>query len=923
MKDKNQEQVIYNTKDNIMLYAGAGTGKTYTIGKKIAYHLEKGLCNPSEILCLTFTVKASKEMAEDIQKSTVEGADKITVKTIHGFCYKIITEESIRLTDKVVFPQIIDEVDTEQILREKILPLLNIRAFSDQIRARGATHGVDWLKTRDVYYNKANKLFYFVTERAGKYFLINQYGASLTFDNGDFLNSPSGAICPECGGEQLSQGNFCEECGYDFRDILYPFNTKVANLRNFVSYIKRNRIIHGIVTLNCEQDYQNTFNYLYSVEQEKIDRLLCYKDSDYNKNIVDLNFLECLKKNCGYFINEYDKYLASTNCLDFDDLIIKTYLIFEDYERLKDYAKYSLVVVDEVQDTSLLEYSVLKKLFNAQVVLCGDLNQSIYKWRGAEPNEIIAHFKEEYNPIELSLETNYRSEKTLCNFADNFKKNAFSDKNKLKTVNNDNGYTPEVLVFDDFEEEARFVAKKAEQLGGSSVVLARTNAYAKNFYDITCKIPFAREKFVSPEEEISLHKNSSVKTFIALLRVFVNKEDKNSFNRVCREIIGIGAEKLKSFSLDILGVDSTSYLSKFVYEDKDCFEDLLGNNEIVVYDIETSSLDRDNCEIIQISALNLSTNQEFNKFIIPSGFLDKEAIKVHGYTEEFLKDNGENLTEVMKSFASFCKGKIIVGHNSNSFDLPIITRICQDLKIEFNFENNYDTLTLAKLLLSEVKNYKLQTICENLGVVNQRAHDAFSDVVATAEILKNFIVKLKTTQIIRKNVLRKNRANFEKFFEKYNLIKNEKNSLENLLNKICKDFKIVEKCKRGDITAERKIELVIEKIMVGNEQEPWQAIREYLQSVNEGTVSNFLYNANQIPVLTVHQSKGMEFDNVFLVGVDNFTFPDGTFESLDNEQRRIFYVAITRAKKRLFISYSAKNKFGRQNFPSKLLNLLN
>ena len=377
MNDKNQEQVVLNTANNIMLYAGAGTGKTYTIGKKIAYHLEKGLCKPSEILCLTFTVKASKEMAEDIQKSIGTSVETVTVKTIHGFCYKIISEESVYLNDKIIFPQIIDEVDSESILREKILPLLNIKAFSQQLKARGATHGYDWLKTRDVFYNKHNKLFYFVTERAGKYFLINQYGASLTFDNGAFLKYPSGAVCPECGRVQLSQGNFCEQCGYDFREIVYPYDTKIPNLRNFVSYVKRNRIIHGIITDNVEQDYQNTFNYLYNSETEKVERLLCYKDSEYNKNIVDLNFLECLKKNCGFFISEYDRYLNGSNSLDYDDLIIKAYLIFEDYERLKKYANYSLVVVDEVQDTSLLEYSVLSKLFNCQVVLCGDLNQSI------------------------------------------------------------------------------------------------------------------------------------------------------------------------------------------------------------------------------------------------------------------------------------------------------------------------------------------------------------------------------------------------------------------------------------------------------------------------------------------------------------------------------------------------------------------
>lgn len=924
MTDKIQEQVILNTKDNILLYAGAGTGKTYTIGKKIAYHLENGLCEPSQVLCLTFTVKASKEMAEDIQKSVGAGAEKVTVKTIHGFCYKIIAEESVYLNDKIIFPQIIDEADTEQILRDKILPKLNVRAFSDQLKARGATRGFDWLKTRDVYFNKNNNLFYYVTQNANKYFLINQYGASLSFDNDKFLNSESGAICPECGKVQLLQGNYCEQCGYDFRDILYPYNTKIPNLRNFVSYIKRNRILHGIITLNAEQDYQNTFNYIYSAEPEKIEKLLCYKDPEYNKNIVDINFLECLKKNCGFFINEYDNYLSNANCLDFDDLIIKTYLIFEDYERLSKYAKYSLIVVDEVQDTSQLEYSVLRKLFTCQTVLCGDLNQTIYKWRGANPNEIIAAYTEEFSPIELTFNNNYRSEKLLCNFADKFKQNAFLDKNQLNAIKTQNGYSPQIVGLEDFEQEAKFVAEKSAALQGSTAVLVRTNYYANNFYNLINTLPFTRGKFVSPEEETSLHKNVTVKTFLALLKVLINKDDKNSFEKVCQDIIGIGVEKLKTFSLDFLGLSSTSYLSEFVYQDKDCYEDLLLNDsQIVIYDIETGGLDRETCQIIQISALNLTTNETFNRFIIPTEKIEESAVKVHGYSQEFLIKNGEELTKVIKEFADFCNGKIIVGHNSNNFDLPIIKRVSGDCGINFKFKNNYDTLTLAKMLVGNVKNYKLETLCEKYGIVNQRAHDAMSDVFATGEILKVFIKNLKTTQIIRKNVLRKNKSYFEKFFNLYNKIKQEKCSLLELLNKISSDFKIVEKSlAKGEINSERKIEQLKEKIVLSSKSEPWQDIWSYLLNVNENSQSGFSFSKEQIPILTVHQAKGMEFDNVFLIGVDNFTFSDGILGQLDNEQRRIFYVAITRPKKRLFITYSKKNKFGKENFASNLLNLL-
>ncbi len=918
--DNKQKQVVLNLKDNILLYAGAGTGKTFTISKKIAYYINERLCNSSEILCLTFTVKACKEMAEDIEKSVGATTD-VTIKTLHSFCYKIISEESVLLNEKFVFPQIIDEVDTENILRDKIMPLLNIKAFSQQLKARGASRGYDWLKTRDVYYNENNKLFYFVTENNGKYFLINQYGNSLIYSNGDFLKSASGAECPECGEIQLSQGNTCEHCGYDFREIVYPFKTAIPNLRNFVSYIKRQRVISNIFSLNEEQDYQNTFNYLYQTEQEKIEKFLCYKDNDYNKNIVDQNFLNCMHSFCGYFISEYDKYILKTNCLDFDDLLIKTHIILDDPKKLEKYSKYSLIVVDEMQDTSMLEYSVIKRLFNCQVIMCGDLNQSIYRWRGAEPNEILTSFKDEYNALELFLENNYRSTVELCKFADNYCKNAFHSSFFVTPCKGEKGDLPVVTGLDDYSQEAEFVFEKAKKLKGTTAVLTRTNAYAKSFYAQAINLLGGEKIFISPEEEISLYKSPTVKTFLAILKILINPCDKNSFERVALNVIGIGPEKINALNLGVLGLDITSYLSKIIYEDKDCYEDLL-SEDIVVYDIETSSLNKEACEIIQISALNLSTNESFNRFIKPHKELDKTAVLVHGYTKEFLDGNGEDITNALTEFARFCKDKVIVGHNSNNFDLPIIKRVCEELGINLKYLSNYDTLVLAKLLVSSVKNFKLETLCRQFGIINERAHDAMSDVNATALILKKFIKDLKTTQIIRKTVLKRNRKLFHNFYEKYNEIKSGNYSLQELLNKVSQAFKIVKKYeKRGEINAEKKIELVKEKILCYEGGEPLQDIARFLENLNEGTVSGFKVKENQIPILTIHQAKGMEFNNVFIVGMDNYTFSDGIV-GIDNEQRRIFYVAITRAKNNLFITYSKKNKFNKPNFPSDLLKLV-
>ena len=58
--------------------------------------------------------------------------------------------------------------------------------------------------------------------------------------------------------------------------------------------------------------------------------------------------------------------------------------------------------IDEVQDTSTLEYFIIEKIFKGNnILLCGDMFQTIYGWRGSEPNKILEFYKKEYNPIEI------------------------------------------------------------------------------------------------------------------------------------------------------------------------------------------------------------------------------------------------------------------------------------------------------------------------------------------------------------------------------------------------------------------------------------------------------------------------------------------------------------------------------------------
>lgn len=81
-----QRRVAENLTENILLFASAGTGKTFTVAHRVANILSSGQA-PEGVLCLTFTVKAANELREDIHAIAGSGSDGICAQTVHGFCY--------------------------------------------------------------------------------------------------------------------------------------------------------------------------------------------------------------------------------------------------------------------------------------------------------------------------------------------------------------------------------------------------------------------------------------------------------------------------------------------------------------------------------------------------------------------------------------------------------------------------------------------------------------------------------------------------------------------------------------------------------------------------------------------------------------------------------------------------------------------
>ena len=121
--NKKQQQVINELNQNILLSAGAGTGKTNVLSYRVANILNKNRANADEILCLTFTNKACRELKNRITSQLdFETANKITIRTIHGFAYQVITTTAKKA--QTIFKEfvIFDDEDQKTLL-DKLSPI--------------------------------------------------------------------------------------------------------------------------------------------------------------------------------------------------------------------------------------------------------------------------------------------------------------------------------------------------------------------------------------------------------------------------------------------------------------------------------------------------------------------------------------------------------------------------------------------------------------------------------------------------------------------------------------------------------------------------------------------------------------------------------------------------------------------------------
>jgi len=311
--------------------------------------------------------------------------------------------------------------------------------------------------------------------------------------------------------------------------------------------------------------------------------LITPDDADASAELKEEKLIASLYK-------RYELYLQQNNLIDFDDLLLLSYKLLESDPSLREEIsrKYQYIMIDEYQDTNLLQFKLVQQLCDTHNNICvvGDDDQSIYGWRGANIRNILEFDKSFEDTKTIKLETNYRSTEKILEAA-----NALIEHNRSrlgKTLHSVHGAGEKVEILDshDEKEESYLIAKKINELLRSGenasdiAILYRINALSRSIEE-----GLNREgvgyRLVGG---LRFYDRAEIKDIISYIRLIGNEDDDFSLKRIInkprRSLGSVSVKKIEDaaaklgismFNLlknhdlsDVLGKKNIQNVNKFV-----------------------------------------------------------------------------------------------------------------------------------------------------------------------------------------------------------------------------------------------------------------------------------------------------------------------------------------------------------------------
>jgi len=349
--------------------------------------------------------------------------------------------------------------------------------------------------------------------------------------------------------------------GYQKNFTLYDQNDQMSLMRDALNNFKSQKTFDRGTILSMMSSLKNK---LISPEQ--------YASSEHFDESNDYCYA---LEYCYYFYSEKMRYF---NAIDFDDILGLTVQLFEKHPEVatKYSQKFEYVLVDEYQDTNPLQFSILQGLTSTHNNICvvGDDDQSIYKFRGADIENIL-NFENLYEGTKVvKLEENYRSTQNILNLSNEVIKKNTKRKAKTLWTHNEKGELPSLWETLDDVHEAQIVADEVVKLQERGVALSdiailyRSNTQIPPFED-QLRMSLIPYKIIGGKK---LYDRKEIKDLIAYVATITNPLDEISLRRVLNvPTRGIGNKTLEKYLEISKGNNKSLFASfnMFAYEQED------------------------------------------------------------------------------------------------------------------------------------------------------------------------------------------------------------------------------------------------------------------------------------------------------------------------------------------------------------------
>src|SRR5205809_6174246 len=243
----------------------------------------------------------------------------------------------------------------------------------------------------------------------------------------------------------------------------------------------------------------------------------------------------------------YEKKKKATNSMDFDDLLQKTLLMFQQHERIAEIYRrqFQFILVDEYQDTNKIQADLVDLLAcdHRNLMVVGDDAQSIYSWRGANFQNILEFPKRYPDTQVFKIEMNYRSVPEILEVAKAaIAANVEQFRKSLQPTRESNAVKPALVALNDGAEQAQFVAQRILELRDEDVDLSEIAVlYRAHYHAIELQLELSRRGIpYQITSGIRFFEQAHIKDVTAFIRFVANPQDEVAFRRMVKLLPGIG-----------------------------------------------------------------------------------------------------------------------------------------------------------------------------------------------------------------------------------------------------------------------------------------------------------------------------------------------------------------------------------------------